>query len=68
MLPETNDHATYFSFFDVTEKVATMAGTFGIGVIESLTGDLRNAALVLMAFFILGFLQLLRIPKSKHVF
>jgi UMF1 family MFS transporter len=67
MLPETNDHATYFSFFDVTEKVATMAGTFGIGVIESLTGDLRNAALVLMAFFILGFVQLLRIPKSKHV-
>ena len=67
MLPETQDHATYFSFYDVTEKVATMAGTLCIGVIESVTGDLRNAALVLMAFFVLGFLQLLRIPKSKYV-
>jgi UMF1 family MFS transporter len=67
MLPETQDHATYFSFYDVTEKVATMAGTLCIGMIESVTGDLRNAALVLMAFFVLGFLQLLRIPKSKYV-
>ncbi len=68
MLPETHDHATYFSFYDVTEKVATMAGTFSIGLIESVTGDLRNAALVLMSFFILGFLQMLRIPKSKYVY
>lgn len=68
MLPETKDHATYFSFYDVTEKVATMVGTFAIGYIESLTGDLRNAALVLMAFFVLGFVQLLRIPKSKFVY
>lgn len=68
MLPETHDHATYFSFYDVTEKVATMVGTFSIGMIESLTGDLRNAALVLMLFFILGFVQLLRIPKSKFVY
>jgi UMF1 family MFS transporter len=68
MLPQTQDHATYFSFFDVTEKVATMAGTFSIGLIESLTGDLRNAALVLMSFFILGFIQMLRIPKSKYVY
>jgi len=68
MLPETKDHATYFSFFDVTEKVATMAGMLGMGLIESITGDLRNAALVLMTFFILGFIQLLRVPKSKHVY
>lgn len=68
MLPETKDHATYFSFFDVTEKVATMAGMFGMGLIESLTGDLRNAALILMIFFILGFVQLLRVPKSEFVY
>ncbi len=68
LLPETNDNATYFSFYDVTEKVATMSGTFAIAVMESITGDLRNAALILMAFFILGFLQLLRIPKTKFVY
>lgn len=68
LLPETEDHATYFSFYDVTEKVATMAGTLSIGLIESLTGDLRNAALILMTFFVLGFIQLLRIPKTKFVY
>ncbi len=68
LLPKTQDHATYFSFFDVTEKVATMAGMFTMFVIEETTGDLRNAALGLMAFFLLGFIQLLRIPKTKYVY
>lgn len=68
LLPETEDHATYFSFYDVTEKVATMAGMFTMFAIEQTTGDLRNAAFGLMAFFILGFIQLLRIPKTKYVY
>ena len=68
LLPSTTDHATYFSFFDVTEKVATMAGMFTMFVIEETTGDLRNAAIGLMAFFILGFIQLLRVPKTKAVY
>jgi UMF1 family MFS transporter len=68
LLPQTQDHATYFSFYDVTEKVATMAGMFTMFVIEETTGDLRNAAIGLMAFFLLGFIQLLRIPKTKHVY
>lgn len=68
LLPATQDHATYFSFFDVTEKVATMAGMFTMFVIESTTGDLRNAALGLMAFFALGFIQLLRVPKTNAVY
>ena len=68
LLPETEDHATYFSFYDVTEKVATMAGMFTMFAIEQTTGDLRNAAIGLMAFFVLGFIQLIRIPKTKYVY
>ena len=68
LLPTTDDHATYFSFYDVTEKVATMAGMFTMFVIEQTTGDLRNAAIGLMAFFIFGFIQLIRIPKTKYVY
>jgi MFS-type transporter involved in bile tolerance (Atg22 family) len=45
-----------------------MAGMFTMFVIEETTGDLRNAALGLMAFFLLGFIQLLRIPKTKYVY
>ena len=68
LLPETEDHATYFSFYDVTEKVASMTGTFALAAVEIFTDDYRNTALGLMVFFILGFIQLLRIPKTNYVY
>ncbi|MDX5405389.1 MAG: MFS transporter, partial [Bacteroidota bacterium] len=68
MLPETMNHATYFSFYDVTEKLATMIGMFSIGFIESLTGDLRNASLALTTFFAISFIALLTIPRSRYVY
>lgn len=63
---ETTDHASYFSFFDVTEKVAIVLGTFCYGFIEQLTGNMRNSSLALGLFFFvgLGFLILLKIPKQ----
>lgn len=63
---ETTDHASYFSFYDVTEKIAIVLGTFSYGFIEQLTGSMRNSALALGLFFIvgLGFLLLVRIPKQ----
>jgi UMF1 family MFS transporter len=62
---ETTQHASYFSFFDVTEKLAVVFGTFSYGFIEQITGNMRNSALFLGLFFLvgLGFLLLLRIPK-----
>lgn len=68
MLPETQDHATYFSFYDVAEKLATTLGMFSIGLLEYLTGDLRNAALALTAFFAISLIFLFLIPKSKYVY
>lgn len=64
----TTDHASYFSFYDVTEKLAIVIGTFSYGFIEQLTGSMRNSSLMLGVFFIvgLGFLTLVRIPRSKH--
>jgi MFS transporter, UMF1 family len=67
MLPETEDHASYFSFFDVSEKVGLAIGTFTFGLIEGLT-DIRTSVLALVAFFIVGFLLLLRVPKSENVY
>ncbi|MEP1954238.1 MAG: MFS transporter [Algoriphagus sp.] len=62
----TTDHASYFSFYDVTEKLAIVMGTFSYGVIEQLTGSMRNSALSLGIFFLvgLGFLLLITIPKK----
>jgi UMF1 family MFS transporter len=62
----TSNHASYFSFYDVTEKLAIVLGTFSYGVIEQITGDMRNSALSLGLFFLvgLGFLLLVSIPKK----
>jgi MFS transporter, UMF1 family len=66
MLPDTEDHASYFSFFDVSEKIGLAIGTFSFGLIESFA-DIRTSVLALVGFFALGFLLLLRVPKTETV-
>jgi UMF1 family MFS transporter len=56
----TNDYASYFSFFDVTEKLAVVIGTLSYGLIEEFTGSMRNSTLALGAFFIIGIIILVR--------
>ncbi|MGZ3865930.1 MAG: MFS transporter [Bacteroidia bacterium] len=65
LLPETKDHASYFSFFDVSEKLGIVLGVFAFGFIEGVTGSMRSSVLVLISFFALGFLFLLMVPKEK---
>lgn len=67
MLPETEDHASYFSFFDVSEKIGLAIGTITFGFIEGVTGGIRNSVLSLIVTFVIGFLLLLRVPKSETV-
>jgi UMF1 family MFS transporter len=64
-LPETRDHASYFSFYDATEKIGIVLGTFFFGFIEHLTGSLRFSVLSVAAFFCLGFILLLFVPKKE---
>jgi MFS transporter, UMF1 family len=59
LMPETKDTASFFSFYDVTEKLAIVIGLFSFGLIEGLTGNMRNSLLALIAFFVLGLLFLL---------
>jgi UMF1 family MFS transporter len=63
----TTDHASFFSFFDLTEKVAVVLGTFTYGFIEQLTGSMRNSALFLVVFFVVGifFLARLTLPNRE---
>jgi len=67
LLPETQDHASFFSFYDVVEKIGIVIGTFAFGYIEGITNDMRQSILVIILFFIVGFLLLLTIPKNKSV-
>lgn len=62
LLPETNDTASYFSFFDVSEKIGIVIGIFAYGFIEDLTGSMRNSIVALIVFFVIGFILLLRVP------
>jgi MFS transporter, UMF1 family len=59
LMPETKDTASFFSFYDVTEKVAIVIGMFSFGYLEELTGDMRNSVLALIVFFVLGLIMLL---------
>jgi MFS transporter, UMF1 family len=59
LMPQTKDTASFFSFYDVTEKFAIVIGLFSFGIIEGLTKDMRNSILVLIIFFVLGLIFLL---------
>lgn len=65
----TQDNASFFSFYEVTEKLAIVFGTFTYGLIQHLTGSMRNSVVALGLFFVLGlvFLYLTSQYKSeKH--
>lgn len=66
LIPENvTDTASYFSFYDVTEKLAIVIGTFIYGTVEQLTGSMRNSILALLIIFVLGLVLLYRIPSRK---
>ncbi len=68
LLPEGEDDTTsYFSFFDVVEKASIIIGTFSFGLIEYLTGGLRNSVLALTVFFVIGILLMttLKVVSAK---
>ena len=66
LLPETIDHASYFSFYDVCDKIGTVIGTLAFGLINEMTGSMRNSIIVLAGFFFIGLFLLLRMPKSER--
>ena len=60
LMPEgTQDNASYFSFYDVTYNLSIVMGTFSYGLIDHISGSMRNSALFLTLYFVLGFVFLL---------
>lgn len=67
LIPDnTNDHASYFSFYDVCEKLAIVFGTFSYGLILDLTGTMRKSVLVLAAYFVIGLIWIILIRNFKQ--
>ena len=63
-LPETKDTTSYFSFYDVAEKVGIVIGMLLYGFIDQITGSMRNAILFLVLFFGMGVFLLFRVPRN----
>ena len=63
-IPQTKDTTSFFSFYDVSEKIGIVIGTFMYGFIAQLTGSMRNATIFLGLFFIIGAFLLTRVPKK----
>ncbi|MFS8615717.1 MAG: MFS transporter [Solitalea sp.] len=71
-LPEnTPDSASFFGFYDVTEKLAIVAGLFSFGFVEEITGNMRISTLILGSYFIFGLVLLTSLAgvlrKSRHL-
>ena len=63
-LPETEDTTSYFSFYDVAEKIGIVIGMAIFATIDQISGSMRNAILFLFIFFLWGIILLYRVPKN----
>jgi len=64
LLPATHDHASYFSFYDWCDKIGLVLGTASYGLVEEITGSMRNSVVALISFFLAG-LVLLAVVRAK---
>ncbi|MCZ8285292.1 MAG: MFS transporter, partial [Bacteroidia bacterium] len=64
-LPATTDHTSFFSFYDVVEKLGMILGTVLFGVISQVMGGMRPSVLSLIVFFIVGLLLLIPLIRKE---
>lgn len=65
LIPEnTIDHASYFSFYDITYNLSIVIGTFSYGFINQLTGSMRYSALALGVYFVIGMILLMNVKAQ----
>ncbi|WP_459209293.1 MFS transporter [Aquimarina rhabdastrellae] len=66
LLPKTEDTTSYFSFYDVAEKIGIIIGMGIYATVDLVTGSMRNAVLFLVVFFIVGVVLLMRVPRKDE--
>ena len=67
LLPPTKDTASYFSFYDVCDKVGTVIGTLSFGFVSEFLGGMRNSVLAIMVYFIIGGVLLLFVDRKGKI-
>lgn len=62
---QSTQNASFFSFYDVAEKLSTVVGTFIYGLVEQLTGSARNSILFLLIFFLVSLIPIRKVSKIR---
>ncbi len=67
LIPNADDVTSYYSFYDVVEKVAIVVGTASFGLLDNLTGSMRTSLLLLAGFFLVGIIIMysFRLPEQQ---
>ena len=66
LLPTSHDSATFFSFYDILEKLAIIVGTGIHGYLINKTGNTHASAVALAAFFVVGLICLSRLKVHER--
>ena len=66
LLPPTKDTASFFSFFDICDKIGLVVGTLTFGYVGEFLGGMRNSVVALMIFFIIGGILLLLVDRKRQ--
>jgi UMF1 family MFS transporter len=61
----TSDLTSFFSFYDILTKISIASGTFLFGLVNAITGDMRNSVLVLAIFFLIGIAFLTSVARTR---
>ena len=62
-IPDTKDTTSFFSFYDVTEKIGIVFGMLFYAIAAQVTGSVRFSVIIFMFFFFLGAILLTRVPR-----
>jgi UMF1 family MFS transporter len=65
LMPATTDTASYFSYYDLTEKLAIVIGMFTFGFVSQITGSMKNSLIFLVVFFVIGLAWLFSAQKKQ---
>ena len=63
-IPSTTNNTSYFSFYDVSQKLSIVIGMTLFATIDQITGSMRNSILVFLIFFVAGAIILAKLNKK----
>jgi UMF1 family MFS transporter len=63
-IPNTTNNTSYFSFYDVSQKLSIVIGMTLFATIDQITGSMRNSILLFLVFFVIGAIILIKLNKK----